>query len=166
MDQTKRRENPPVETRVCRAIRLLAEGVSGVEVARVVRVRPATLDAWQSEDDFRVLLGCMAEAGQVHDALEALDDLTPGAIAALRRALEGDDMALAVRAAHEVLERVGPLANRQIEQTIRVEYVNPDHQPVSTSPWADRNPPASGALQGGGLRAPLREDGGGQDLDG
>lgn len=163
MDKIRRRENPPVEVRVCRAIRLLAEGVSAAEVARVVRVRPATLAAWQSEDDFRVLLACMAEAGQVHDALEALDDLTPGAIAALRRALEGDDMALAVRAAHEILERVGPLANRQIEQTIRVEYVNPDHQPVSTSPWADRNPPASGALQGGGVRSPLREDGGGQD---
>jgi hypothetical protein len=166
MEKTSRRENPPIEARVCRAIRLLAEGVSADEVARVVRVRPATLAAWQAGDDFRVLLGCMVEAGQVHDALEALDDLTPGAIAALRRALEGDDMALAVRAAHEVLERVGPLANRQIEQTIRVEYVNPDHQAVSTSPWSDRNPPSSGAFQGGGLRSPLREDGGGQDSDG
>jgi len=109
MDPTKRTKNPPVEMRVCRAIRLLAEGWSADEVARAVRVRPATLAAWQADDDFRVLLTCVTEAGQVHDALEALDDLTPGAIAALRRALEGDDMALAVRAAHEVLERVGLL---------------------------------------------------------
>ena len=166
MNQARQRDRPPLEARVCRAIRLLADGLGADEVARAVGVRPATLAAWQADDDFRALLGCLAEAGQMRSTLETLADLTPGAITALRRALEGDDMALGIRAAHEVLERVGPLANRQIEQIIRVEYVNPDHQPVSTSPWAERNPPSSSTLQGGGVRSPLREDGDGQDSAG
>ncbi len=159
MSSSQGRDRP--EVRVCRAIRLLAGGQGAAEVARAVRVLPSTLARWGAEDDFRALVDCLREAGQMRDALETLGDLAPGAIAALRRALEGDDMRLAVQAAHEVLERVGPLAARQ--RAIRVEYVNRDGQPVSTSPWSDRHPAAPGAVQGGGLRAPLRENGDGQD---
>lgn len=159
MSSSQGRDRP--EVRVCRAIRLLAGGQGAAEVARAVRVLPSTLARWRAEDDFRALVDCLREAGQMRDALETLGDLAPGAIAALRRALEGDDTRLAVQAAHEVLERVGPLAARQ--RAIRVEYVNRDGQPVSTSPWSDRHPAAPGAVQGGGVRAPLRENGDGQD---
>lgn len=159
MSSSQGRDRP--EVRVCRAIRLLAGGQSEAEVARAVHALPSTLARWASADDFCALVDCLREAGQMRDTLETLSDLTPGAITALRRALEGDDTRLAVQAAHEVLERVGPLAARQ--RAIRVEYVNRDGQPVSTSPWSDRHPAASGAVQGGGVRAPLRENGDGQD---
>lgn len=154
------------ELRVCRAIRLLAEGRDREEVARAVGALPRTLAAWERDDEFRALLGCLREHGRARDALAALDDLTPVAIAALRRALDGDDDALALRAAREVLERVGPLAERSAVQTIRVEYGSRDGHPVSAAPWADRNPAPSGALQGGGLRETLRQDGDGADSDG
>jgi hypothetical protein len=163
------RDRPTVEERVCRAIRLLAEGTTADDVARAIRVRPATLAAWQESDDFRALLACMRENGRLHDALDAL---TPGAIAALRRALEGDDVKVAVSAAREVLDRVGLIRRKGLvseessEHTIRVEYAYPDGLPVSTTPWADRHPATPGALQSGGVRSPLREDGDGEDFAG
>jgi len=160
-----------LEARVCRAIRLLAEGWSIDEVARAVRVRPGTVESWQADADFQSLLDCLQHYGQMQDALETLNDLTPGAIAALRRALVGDDVRIAVQAAREVLDRVGLIRRKGIiseieqtsEQTIRVEYVNPDSQAVSTSPWSDRHPAPPGTLQGGGVWPPLWQDGDGQD---
>jgi hypothetical protein len=158
-----------LEARVCRAIRLLAEGWSTDDVARAVRVRPGTLASWQEDADFQALLDCLQNYGQMQDALDTLNDLTPGAIAALRRALVGDDVRVAVQAAREVLDRVGLIRRKGIlneqtsEQTIRVEYVNPDGQAVSTSPWSDRHPAPPGTLQGGGVWPSLRQDGDGQD---
>jgi len=154
------------ELRICRAIRLLAEGRGRDEVARMVGALPRTLAAWERDEDFQALLACLRENRRARDALAALDDLTPVAIAALRRALDGDDDALALRAAREVLERVGPLAERSAVQTIRVEYGSHDGQPVSAAPWADRNPAPSGPLQSSGLRETLRQDGDGTDSDG
>jgi hypothetical protein len=154
------------ELRVCRAIRLLAEGQDREEVARAVGALPRTVAAWERDGEFRALLACLGEHRQARDALDALGDLTPVAIAALRRALDGDDDALALRAAREVLERVGPLAARESGQTIRVEYGSRDGHPVSAPPWAERNPAPSGPLQGGGLREALRQDGDGTDSDG
>ena len=169
MNSSKPSDRPPLEQRVCRAIRLLAEGWSVQDTARAVHVRPATLEAWMGCDDFRNLLDCLKDAGQIHDSLERLGDLTPGAILALRRGLESDDVRIAVQAAREVLDRVGLIRRKgqQIEQSseqvIRVEYVNPDGQPVSTPPWADRNPPSPGTLQGSGLWETLWQDGDGED---
>jgi hypothetical protein len=166
---TAQGDKPPRELRVCRAIRLLAAGQAPQAVARQVRVRPPTLAKWQGWAEFQALLSCMREAGQVRDVLAMLDDLTPDAIAALRRGLAGDDARLALQAAREVLDRVGAIRQKgqQIngEQTIRVEYVNRDGKAVSTASWADRHPAASGAVQGGGVRKALREDGDGQDSD-
>jgi hypothetical protein len=173
MGTNRERDRPPLEQRVCRAIRLLADGWAVDEVARAVKVRPATLRAWQDSEDFRDLLECLNDAGQIRESLDTLGDLTPGAILALRRALEGDDVRIAVQAAREVLDRVGLIrrkglvSQQQIEQSsehvIRVEYVNPDGQTVSTSPWADRNPAAPGTLQSGSVWEALREDGDGED---
>lgn len=154
------------DLRICRAIRLLAEGQPAEEVARAVGALPRTLAAWERDEDFRALLACLREHRRARDALAALADLTPGAIAALRRALDGEDDALALRAAREVLERVGPLAERPAVQTIRVEYGSHDGQPVSAAPWADRHPAPSGPLQGGGLWEALREDRDRTDSDG
>lgn len=155
---------PPRELRVCRAIRLLARGTPPAETARDVRVLPRTLAAWQADDDFQALLACVQRAGRVHDVLAMLNDLLPDAIAALQRALDNDDDRVAVSAARDVLRHIGHI-QRLSDQTIRVEYVTPDDQPYSTAPWADRNPAAPGAFQGGGVRSPLRQDGDGQDSD-
>jgi len=152
--------------RVCRAAALLAQGKSIQAVADAVRARPATISAWAAGADFRALRAALAERRRVRTALDRLGDLTPGAIEALRRALESDDLALAIRAAREVLERIGPLAQIDREQTIRVEYVNRDGQAVSTAPWAERHPAAPGQVQGGRVRAALRQDGDGQDSAG
>lgn len=164
-ETSRKAKRLPVDVRVCRAIRLLAEGRDPVAVAREVRVMPRTLRAWRANDDFRSLVACLRENGQMRDMLAALQALTPAAIAVLRDALESDDEALAVRAARDVLDRVGPLAEQERKQTIRVEYVNPDGQPVSTSPWADRHPAPPGTLQGGGVRQALWEDGDGAHPD-
>lgn len=165
MNRTRHRDRPPVEARVCRAIRLLAEGLSTEEVARAVGVRPPTVEAWRAGEEFQSLLDCLIRSREVPVTPTEINDLTPGALLALRRALDGDDMALAMRAAHEVLERVGSLVKKSNERTIRVEYLNRDGKPVSSSPWAERNPVSPGPLQGGGLRAPLREDGDGENPD-
>jgi hypothetical protein len=153
--------------RVCRAIRLLADGWNIEDVAREVRVRPVTLELWQQDAEFHGLLDCLRETGRLQNSLEVLSDLTPGAIAALRRALEGDDVKVAVQAAREVLDRVGLIRRQGVEQSseqvIRVEYVNPEHQAVSTASWADRNPATSGALQSGRLREAIWEDRDGED---
>ena len=157
-------EQPPRELRVCRAIRLLAQDTPAAEAAREVRVLPRTLAAWQADEDFQALLACVQRAGRVRDVLAMLNELLPDAIAALQRALDGDDDRIAVDAAREVLRYMGHI-KRLSDQTIRVEYVNPDDQPYSTAPWADRHPASPGALQGGGVRSPLRQDGDGQNPD-
>ena len=157
------------ELRICRAARLLAAGQTPEEVARAVHAKPETVARWQADEDFRALVDCLRTHGQARRALDALGALTDEAIDRLRQALAGDDDRLALQAAQQVLDRVGlvrrsaALGEETAEQVIRVEYVNPEGQPISTAPWAARNPASSGALQGGGVRAPLREDGDGQD---
>jgi hypothetical protein len=166
-----KRDRPTVEERVCRAIRLLATGQPPDEVALAVRVLPRTLAAWQDNDDFRVLLACVRESGRLRDLFKQLEALTPDAIEALHRALECSDDRLAVQAARDVLDRVGLIRRKGIEhdepseKVIRVEYMTPDGKPFSATPWADRNPVTPGALQSGGVREALRQDGDGEDSD-
>ena len=163
---TRGRDGTPRELRVCRAIRRLAEGASAGQVAADLRLRPATLATWQQDADFSALLGCVRAAREVQHTLRALDSLLPGALSALRRALEGDDDRIAVQAAREVLQRVGQIQRHSSEHTVRVEYATPEGTPVSASHWAERHPASSSALQGSGVRAALREDGDGQDPGG
>ncbi|MBN1563477.1 MAG: hypothetical protein JXA10_06550 [Anaerolineae bacterium] len=164
-------QQPPRELRVCRAIRLLAQGLPGAEVAGAINVREKTLENWQQGADFQALLACMKENGRLRDAFATLQDLTPEAIEALHRALEGSDDRLAVQAAKDVLDRVGIIyqkggANQEAHETIiRFEYGTPDGQPYTAPSWADRHPAPPGTIQGGGVRAALREDGDGQDHD-
>jgi hypothetical protein len=162
-DKRNRAAPMTMAERVCRAAVALAQGQSVQAAAEAVRARPATIQAGAAGADFRTLRAALADQRRVKDALDRLGDLTPGAIEVLRRALEGDDMALAIRAAREVLERIGPLAQGTREQTIRVEYVNRDGQAVSTAPWAARNPAASGKVQGRRVRTAVRKDGDGKD---
>ncbi|NDJ77268.1 MAG: hypothetical protein GYB65_13520 [Chloroflexi bacterium] len=167
----KQRDRPPVEDRVCHAIRLLAEGYPPDAVAAMIHVRPPTLATWQRSAHFQALLGCLREMGDLQAAREALEDLTPDAIAALERALTGSDDRLAVQAARDVLDRVGLIRHQgskddNIPHTITVEYRTHDGKPQSIAPWAERHPVSPRALQGGGLRSPLREDGDGQDSAG
>jgi hypothetical protein len=171
MPKANQRDRPTVEARVCRAIRLLAKGQNAEDVANEIRVLPRTLAAWQADEDFRALLECMRENRRMHAMLDQLEALTPDAIEALHRALEGEDDRVAVQAAREVLDRVGLIRRKGIEsdesseKVIRVEYMTPDGKPTSIAPWAERNPVAPRTLQSGSLRETLREDGDGQDSD-
>jgi hypothetical protein len=157
----------PRELRVCRAIRLLAQGMPEDEIAGAVGVRENTLDKWQQDRNFQSLLACVKENGRLRHVFEALQDLTPGAIKALRRALEGSDDRVAVQAAKDVLDRVGVIQqDREAHETIiRFEYGTPDGQPYTAPSWADRYPATPGAVQSGSMRASVREDGNGQDHD-
>ncbi len=168
MSNATGRERPPVAERVCRAIRLLARGSPEADVAQAVRVLPRTLARWQASEDFQVVLACMKENGRLREALAQLDALTPDAINALRRALDNDNDRVAVQAARDVLNRAGVIRrthedDQATEKVIRLEYVNPAGQPYAAAPWADRHPRTSGAVQGGELRSPLREDRDGED---
>lgn len=169
MSSAKRRDRPPIEARVCRAIRLLARDMPADAVAEAVHVMPRTLERWQDNVDFRALLACMRENGHMKDVLTQLEALTPDAIEALRRALESDNDQVAVRAARDVLDRVGAIRrtsdsdDEPMERVIRLEYVNPTGQPYAAAPWADRHPRTPGAVQSGSVRSPLRQDGNGQD---
>ena len=172
MPPPKQRDRPPLEQRVCRAILLLAEDRAPDEVAAAVRVKPKTLAAWQAGDDFQILLRRMREARIIENTTEALQDLTPDAIDAYRRALSGPSVQWAVLAAREVLDRLERIAEREAQRAqfnrpsnFRVEHMTIDGQPISTTPWAERNPAAPGALQSGSVREALRQDGDGQDSD-
>ncbi len=169
MSQSKTRD--PREMRVCRAIRLLAQGTAEDEVARMIGVLPRTLETWQHNSDFQALYRCIKENGRLRGAYDALQNLTPGAVEALHRALEGSDDRVAVQAAKEVLDRVGVIQQKEEkeqeanETIIRIEYQTPDGKPYSSTPWADRHPPTSGAVQSGGLWPEVREDGSGETAD-
>jgi hypothetical protein len=171
MTVIKEKGQPPREIRVCRAIRLLAGGTAADEVARVVRVLPRTLDTWQGNDDFQGLLRCMKENGRLRDAYDALHDLTDDAVDVLHRALEGSDDRIAVQAAKDVLDRVGLIRQKEglqkedNETVIQIEYKTPDGKPYSSTPWADRHPRTSGAVQGSGVWPEVREDGSRETAD-
>lgn len=167
MSQLKQPDRPPIEQRVCRAIVLLAKGYPPDEVAVTVRVKPETLAAWQEGEEFQLLLRALRAAHTV----DTLEDLTPDAIEAYRRALTGPSVQWAVLAAREVLDRVERLAAREAQRqrllsaANRVEVWNPDNEPVVIAPWAERNPVEPRSLQSGSLRETLREDGDGESSD-
>ncbi len=172
MPQPKQPDRPPVEQRVCRAILLLAEGRAPDEVAALVRISPKTLAAWQESSDFKVLLRRMREICLIENATQALQDLTPDAIDAYRRALSGPSVQWAVLAAREVLDRVERFAEREAQRqkfnpsaANRMEVLNPDGEPFVITPWAERNPVEPRALQSGSVRETLRQDGDGEDSD-
>ena len=88
MKSTQKGDRLPLERRVCRAIALLAAGWKVEEVAQAVQVRPATVEAWMSDEDFGVLLQCLNDWTHMKDQLARLNLLMPEAIEALRRAMQ------------------------------------------------------------------------------
>jgi hypothetical protein len=130
------------EIRVCRAIRLLAEGWDLPQVAQAIKVRHGTLAAWMADDDFQTLREALVEAVQMREIFDAQDRLIEEAIGTLRRTLREGNPALAVRVAQDILNRaqvLAPPAKRKSE-VIRVEYKNTtaDGKPL---PWTKQNPP-------------------------
>jgi hypothetical protein len=49
--------------------------------------------------------------------------------------------------------------------TLRIEYVDTHDHARGSPPWTDADPAQPGTLHGAGVRAPLREDGTGEDRD-
>jgi septum formation topological specificity factor MinE len=156
------------DLRVCHAIRLLAEGMPNDEVGRAVRAKARTFEVWQNDENFQLLVLCVKEHRRLREAYDTLEKLTTDAVEVLRKNLKSSDDRIAVQAAKEVLDRVGLKAGaikEENETIIRFEYGTPDHQAYTAASWADRNPATPGALQGGGVRETLREDGDGEDYD-
>lgn len=156
----------------------LASGQTEEDILAALGIDPETLGVWLADEPVAARLEALKTYDAALAAFARLIALTPEAVDAFERALAEGNSQVAVRAAREVLDRVGlgrpapvvrsrPAASNNAgapsERVIRVEYGTPDHQAVSAAPWADRDPEASGALQGGGVRTPLRQDGGGQD---
>lgn len=175
MTHVRRQFDIPDGARAVWALRWLASGLTEAEVAAALDIRPETLARWLADQEFAAMLDYLKEHKKLFAAFARLLDLTPDAIAALERALSEGSPSAAVQAAREVLDRVGftrralALAARtqaespSRQEVIEVEYATPDRQALSAAPWADRNPEAPGALQGGGVWPPLRQDGDGQD---
>ena len=157
----------------------LASGQTEEDILGALGVDPETLGVWLADEPVAARLEALKTYEAALGAFARLIALTPEAVDAFERALAGDNSQVAVRAAREVLDRVGlgrpaPVVRSRSaaassktdapsERVIRVEYGTPDHQAVSAAPWADRDSEASGAVQGGGVREALREDGDGQD---
>lgn len=174
MTPVRRKFNVPEEARAVWALRWLASGLTEAEVASALDIPLETLDRWREDQEFAAMLEYLREHKRLFRAFEQLLDLTPDALVALKRALNDGPYSTAVLAAREVLDRVG-FTRRALklaaqsnalppsDQVIEVQYATPDHQPLSATPWADRDPDAPGAVQSGGVRPPLREDGDGED---
>ncbi len=160
---TQNSKRPARELRVCRAIRLLAEGMPERAVAAEVRVTRQTMDKWQQDAEFRALLKIMREHGRLREVLRELNALSMEAVNVLKDKLNHSDDRIAVQVARDVLDRIGATRGARVEdsseQVIRVEYVTRDGKTYASAPWAERHPPASGTVQGAGDGAAVREDG-------
>ena len=114
------------EIRVCRAIRLLAEGWELPQVAQAIKVRHGTLAAWMADDDFQTLLDALVDAVRMRPIFDTQEQLIADAIDTLRRTLREGNPALAVRVAHDILDRaqIGSQMEKKKpkEQIIRIEY--------------------------------------------
>ena len=133
---------------VCKAVRLLAEGYSTESTAREVGVKRRTLLAWMRGDDFQTLENSLRDFGYLAKVREMLETLTPDAMEAMRRTLQGGNATAAAHVARDVLKWANEYAVHEREMlgqtretVIRVEYGTPDGKPYSSAAWADRHPP-------------------------
>lgn len=111
----------------------------------------------------------------------SLSDLHHVALVVLARALQSDDERIALRAAQIVVDRVtraaqlAQTAPHNGEKVITLRYGGSTHDETypndnsaddpddQTASWANQGYRAPGALQSGGLRTALGQDGNGQD---
>jgi hypothetical protein len=137
-----------LEIRVCKAIRLLAEGWEPAKVAQAIKVRQGTLAAWMENDDFKNQLDALCELGRLKAEGINWEDMKQEALRALRRLLHDEDSEIVVRAARAMLVR----SQRQLDLDDKKrllqlkygpkepEFINPDGGPLVIAPWAERNP--------------------------
>jgi hypothetical protein len=114
--------------RIQRAMQLVACGVSVTMAARAVDVSRETVSRWKSGAGRPMLEAARAEAdaqlrAEMGDQVRALRGSIAAAIRELRRALKSNDPRVRLRAAEEILDRVG------IGRTSRVETVEAPAQP-------------------------------------
>ena len=133
--------------RVCKALRLMAEGWEPEAAAHAAGVRHKTMHQWQQNEDFRTILACMRAFGRMRFSLDTLNSLTPEAVEALRRLLQhGEGHVTAqvardiVKWAREVEAQIRAQEEKREKHTVHVVYDTPDRKPISSSPWAERNP--------------------------
>jgi hypothetical protein len=117
------------EVRVCRAIRLLAQGWELPQVAQAIKVRHGTLAAWMADDDFQTLVEILSEARHIQQLYDAQERLIEEAYETLRRTLRDGNPGLAVRVARDILDRARLPTPEPVkrwrppeEHVIRVEY--------------------------------------------
>ncbi len=133
--------------RVCKTLRLLAEGWEPAAAAHAAGVRQKTMRAWQQNEDFKTILVCMRAFGRMQFSLDVLNTLTPEAVEALRRLLQHGEGAVTAQVARDIVKwareveaQIREQEEERAKHVIRVEYDTPDGKPFSASPWAERNP--------------------------
>ncbi len=93
----------------------------------------------------------------------SLTDLHPLALGALARALQSDDEKVALRAAQVVLSLVRQSLPPTLQKAKVITIQYGDDPPIDPSAWAANRPEQPRALQSGGLRTTLGQDGNGED---
>ena len=97
-----------LKPRQIRAATYLAAGLSGVEVAKRVKVKPATLSVWKGDHRFRTLLNEL-KAEAVADAREQLRCLSTEAVETLAELLKpAHTDAVRLATAKLILDRMPP----------------------------------------------------------
>jgi hypothetical protein len=136
--------------RVCKALRLLAEGWEPEAAAHAAGVRQKTMREWQRNDDFQTLLACMKAFGRMQFSLDVLNTLTPEAVAALRRLLQHGENGVTAQVARDIVKwareveaQIREQEEKRERRVIRVVYDNPGGKRITSVPWAERNPAGS-----------------------
>jgi hypothetical protein len=133
--------------RVCKGLRLLAEGWEPAVAAHAVGVRQKTMRQWQASEEFQTLLACIKAFGRMQFSLDALNMLTPEAVTALRRLLQYGESGVTAQVARDIVKwareveaQIREQEEKRERRVIRVVHETPDGKPIVSRPWAERNP--------------------------
>lgn len=137
------------------------------QVSAALGVPVATLKRWQQQHRERRTARLLEKIEALH---EQLADDALGLAAALARLTDDAPLNQVSSALGVVIDRflkVEDYLKQTVEQheekVIRFEYKYPDGSIHGTPPWATDDPERDDAVQGGGVRAALRQNGDGQD---
>ncbi len=136
--------------RVCRALRLLAEGWEPRAAAHAAGVQQKTMQQWQQNEDFKTILACMRAFGRMQFSLDTLNSLTPEAVGALRRLLQHGEGSVTAQVARDIVKWAREVEaqireqedrrDQREKQHVRTILVTPDGERIASIPWAERNP--------------------------
>lgn len=163
---------PPyrLEDKVAALDALLAANDDIALAATQSGVSPKSLRAWARDSD------ALRRAHQEEMSRQAAHKMARAQLALADKTLElitaMDSDRIAAAPLNQLSSALGAVVDRylriagdmpQAEQVVRFEFQQPDGRFSPAPPWSGENPDSAAALQSGGLWAPLRQDGAGQN---